>query len=87
MILSKDVYSVMALLPKNARYFFTKGSTKRAFPETSLKIFGDQFGLNGECYPTVEEAYEAAMQGATSEDVIFIGGSTYVVADFLKTRI
>ena len=87
MVEDKDVYSVMALLPKNARYFFTKGSTKRAFPETSLKIFGDQFGLKGECYPTVAEAYEAAMQGATSEDVIFVGGSTYVVADFLKSRI
>ena len=83
----KDIYGVMALLPKNATYFFTKGSTKRAFPETSLKIFGEQFGLKGECYPTVIEAYQAAMQGATSEDVIFIGGSTYVVADFLKTRI
>jgi dihydrofolate synthase/folylpolyglutamate synthase len=87
MVEDKDVYNVMALLPKNATYFFTKGSTKRAFPETSLKIFGDQFGLKGECYPTVVEAYQAAMQGATSEDVIFIGGSTYVVADFLKTRI
>jgi dihydrofolate synthase/folylpolyglutamate synthase len=83
----KDIYGVMALLPKNATYFFTKGSTKRAFPETSLKIFGEQFGLKGECYPTVIEAYQAAMQGATSEDVIFIGGSTYIVADFLKTRI
>ena len=83
----KDIYGVMALLPKNATYFFTKGSTKRAFPETSLKIFGEQFGLKGECYPTVVEAYQAAMQGATSEDVVFIGGSTYVVADFLKTRI
>ena len=87
MVEDKDVYSVMSLLPKKARYFFTKGSTKRAFPETSLKIFGDQFGLKGECYPTVGEAYQAAMQGATSEDVIFVGGSTYVVADFLKTRI
>lgn len=83
----KDIYGVMALLPKNATYFFTKGSTKRAFPETSLKIFGEQFGLKGECYPTVIEAYQAAMQGATSEDVIFIGGSTYIVADYLKTRI
>ena len=87
MVEDKDIYSVMALLPKNAKYYFTKGSTKRAFPETSLKIFGEQMGLNGECYPTVTEAYEAAMQGATSEDVIFVGGSTYVVADFLKTRI
>lgn len=87
MVEDKDIYGVMALLPKNATYFFTKGSTKRAFPETSLKIFGEQFGLKGECYPNVVEAYQAAMQGATSEDVIFIGGSTYVVADFLKTRI
>ena len=83
----KDIYTVMSLLPKNATYYYTKGSTKRAFPETSLKIFGDQFGLKGECYPTVEEAYQAAMQGATNEDFIFVGGSTYVVSDFMKSRI
>lgn len=83
----KDIYTIMSFLPKNATYFFTKGSTKRAFPETSLKIFGEQFGLKGEAYPTVEEAYNAAMEGATSEDFIFVGGSTYVVADFLKSRI
>lgn len=83
----KDIYTIMSLLPKKATYFYTKGSTKRAFPETSLKIFGEQFGLKGECYPTVEEAYQAAMQGATSEDFIFVGGSTYVVADFMKSRI
>jgi dihydrofolate synthase/folylpolyglutamate synthase len=38
-------------------------------------------------YPTVEEAYQAAMQGATSEDFIFVGGSTYIVSDFMKSRI
>ena len=83
----KDIYTIMSLLPKNATYYYTKGNTKRAFPETSLKIFGEQFGLKGECYPTVEDAYQAAMQGATNEDFIFVGGSTYVVADFMKTRI
>lgn len=83
----KDIYTIMSMLPKNATYFYTKGSTKRAFPETSLKIFGEQFGLKGDCYPTVEEAYQAAMQGATNEDFIFVGGSNYIVADFLKTRI
>jgi dihydrofolate synthase/folylpolyglutamate synthase len=86
MVDDKDIYGVMSLLPKNANYYFTKGSTKRAFPETSLKVFGDQFGLKGECYPTVEKAYQAAITGTTAEDFIFIGGSTYVVADFLKTR-
>ena len=83
----KDIYTIMSFLPKKGIYYFTKGNTKRAFPEASLKIFGDQFGLKGEAYPTVDEAYKAAMQGATSEDFIFVGGSTYVVADFLKSRI
>ena len=87
MMEDKDVYTVMSLLPKNATYYFTKGNTKRALPETSLKIFGEQFGLKGECYPTVAEAYQAAINGSQSDDFIFIGGSTYVVSDFLKTRI
>jgi len=87
MVDDKDVYGVMSLLPKNATYFYTKGNTKRALPESSLKVFGDQFGLKGECYPTVEKAYQAAITGTTSDDFIFVGGSTYVVADFLKTRL
>lgn len=86
MVEDKDVYTVMSMLPKNATYYFTKGSTKRALPEASLKVFGEQFGLKGECYPTVEQAYKAAIEGASSEDFIFIGGSTYIVADFMKTR-
>ena len=86
MVEDKDVYAVMSVLPKEATYFFTKGSTKRAFPETSLKVFGEQFGLKGDCYPTVEQAYKAAMEGASSDDFIFVGGSTYVVADFMKMR-
>ncbi len=82
----KDIYGIMSLLPKSATYYFTKGDTKRAFPETSLKVFGDQFGLKGESYPTVEKAYQAAISGTTPDDFVFVGGSTYVVADFLKLR-
>ena len=81
----KDVYSVMSKLPKKAVYYFTKPLTKRAFPEASVKVFGEQFGLNGKCYPTVEAAYKAALDHAESNDFIFVGGSCYVVADFLKT--
>ena len=86
MVDDKDVYGVMKLLPKSATYYYTKASTHRALPETSLKVFGDQFGLKGECYPTVEEAVKAATDRATTEDLVFIGGSNYVVADFLKSR-
>lgn len=87
MVDDKDIYGVMNLLPKDATYYYTKGSTHRALPETSLKVFGDQFGLSGTCYPTVDEAYKAALLAASPNDFIFIGGSNYVVADFLKTRV
>jgi len=87
MVSDKDIYGVMSLLPKNATYYYTKGTTKRAFPETSLKVFGEQFGLQGECYPTVAEAYKAALAESSTDDFIFVGGSTYIVADLLKTSI
>lgn len=80
----KDIYGIMNLLPKNATYYYTKADSKRAFPETSIKVFGDQFGLKGECYPTVMEATQAAIKAASPKDFIFVGGSTYVVADFMK---
>lgn len=87
MVDDKDVYGVMSLLPKDATYYFTKANSKRALSEESIKIFGDQLGLQGEAYPTVEEAYNAALDAAAKEDFIFIGGSSYIVGDFLKSRI
>ena len=83
----KDVYGIMSLLPTNAIYYFTKGTTKRALPEMSVQMFGQQFGLVGECYPTVAEAYDAAMNAAGKNDFIFVGGSNYIVADFLKAQV
>ncbi|MCR4809559.1 MAG: bifunctional folylpolyglutamate synthase/dihydrofolate synthase [Prevotella sp.] len=83
----KDIYSIMSQLPKEAHYYWTKGSTKRAFPENSLRVFGEQFGLMGNAYPTVKQAFDAAMEDAQNDDFIFVGGSNYVVADFLKSRI
>ena len=87
MVDDKDIYGVMSMLPKHATYYFTKASTRRALPEQSVQVFGQQFGLNGDCYPTVAEAYLAAMRAAENNDFIFIGGSNYVVADFLKSRV
>ena len=87
MLDDKDIYSIMSQLPSNATYYFTKGSTKRALPEMSVKTFGQQLGLIGESYPTVAEAYAAAMKAAGNNDFIFVGGSTYVVSDFLKAQV
>ena len=80
----KDIYGIISLLPKHASYYYTKAKSSRAFPETSLKVFGDQFQLKGESYPDVASAYQAALNGATSDDFIFVGGSNYVVGEFLK---
>ena len=87
MVDDKDVYGVMSTLPTNAVYYFTKASTKRALPEQSVQVFGQQFGLEGAAYPTVKAAFKAATEAATEDDFIFVGGSTYVVADFMKTCI
>ena len=85
MVNDKDVNGVLALLPKNATYYFTKSQSKRAVTETSLQLLASKTGLEGTAYPTVREAYSAAMQKAKANDFVFIGGSSYVVGDFLKT--
>ncbi len=87
MVDDKDVYGVMNLLPKNATYYYTKAQTNRALPEGSVQVFGQQFGLQGKAFPTVAEAYSAAFKAAEKGDLIFVGGSNYVVADFLKSRV
>lgn len=83
MVDDKDIDHVMDLLPKDAVYYFTRATTKRAIPEETTKNKGEAHGLHGTCYPTVEQAYEQARHDAAEGDFIFIGGSSYVVADLL----
>jgi dihydrofolate synthase/folylpolyglutamate synthase len=52
-----------------------------------LKLYADGLGLKGEAYPDVMTAYKIARDMAENNDLVFIGGSSYVVADFLKNRI
>ena len=87
MVDDKDVEGVMALLPKNAHYYFAKASTPRAVSENILKLYAQQLGLKGESYPNVVSAYEDIKISAKEDDFVFIGGSSYVVADFLKNCI
>ena len=87
MVDDKDMDGIMALLPKNATYYFAKSSNKRAVSENVLKIISGQRGLEGEGFPSVIEAYNSARNAAGPDDFVFIGGSTYVVADFLRNRI
>lgn len=83
MVGDKDVSHVLELLPKHAVYYFTKANSKRAMPETKLKELAEQKGLKGNTYPSVPEAYQAALDDADDEDVVYVGGSTYVVAEIV----
>ena len=87
MVEDKDFEGVMALLPKSATYYFTKANNKRAISENILMLYAQGLGLQGECYSDVTSAYQAAKEAATEKDFVFIGGSSYVVADFLKNCI
>ena len=87
MVDDKDIQGVMALLPKDATYYYTKANNKRAVSEGVLKLYGTEFGLLGEAYPDVVSAYDAAQKAASEKDFVFIGGSSYVVAEFLKNCI
>ena len=83
MVNDKDVDGVMCLLPKNAHYYFTKPQSKRAIPEKDIQRKAMMHGLAGDCYNDVPSAYTAAKKMATPDDMIFIGGSSYIVSDLL----
>lgn len=79
----KDLSSVLPLLPRDAVYYFTKASVPRALDENLLKAMAGGYGLTGDAWPSVPVALEAARAAAGPRDMIFIGGSTFVVADAL----
>lgn len=72
------------LLPKEAQYYFTKASVRRARNEEEILAMARDNGLSGRAFPTVEEAYQTALSDADKDDFIFVGGSTFIVADLLK---
>lgn len=84
MVDDKDIEHVMALLPRDAFYYFCKATTHRAIPESKVASIGKKFGLKGSMYRSVPEAYAAAYSNSDDNDFIFVGGSSYVVADLLS---
>lgn len=83
MVNDKNIDPVLSLLPKEANYYFTRASIPRALDETELQKKGELFGLKGEKFKTVQEALSSAKNNANEHDMIFVGGSTFVVADIL----
>ena len=86
MVNDKDIRGVLALLPHEADYYFTQASVKRALPADELVRLGTEAGLKGEAFSNVPAAVRAAQKRSLPEDFIFVGGSTFVVADLLSNR-
>ena len=81
MVSDKDVSKILKLLPKKATYYFCKPDIPRGLNVTLLKKEAVAAGLKGKTYPTVDAALTAARDEAGKNDLIFVGGSTFVVAE------
>lgn len=83
MVKDKDINGVLALLPINATYYFCQPQLERALPVAELATAAQSHALHGEAFGTVDQAVRAAKNNAAPDDLIFIGGSTFVVAEVL----
>ncbi len=84
MVSDKDIDGVLSLLPIKAKYYFCQASVSRALNHEMLKERASAHSLQGDSYPSVAEAYDKAMSDSSADDFIFVGGSTFVVADLLQ---
>ena len=84
MVNDKDPEKILSMLPKNAVYYFTKASVPRSLDASLLKSEAAKHKLKGNAYPDVKQALEAAKKAFKKDDLIFAGGSTFVVADLLS---
>ncbi|RAJ10376.1 bifunctional folylpolyglutamate synthase/dihydrofolate synthase [Arenibacter echinorum] len=79
----KNLEQILPLFPKNAHYYFCRPNIQRGLDELVLKTRSLEFGLNGNAYSSVNEAVNAALGVADKTDFVFVGGSTFVVAEIV----
>ena len=77
----KNIDSILKILPKNAVYYFCKADIPRGMNQENLKNKALKYGLSGKSYSSVRKAYETAINNAGINDLVFVGGSTFVVAE------
>ncbi len=83
MVSDKDIFSILNILPKNATYYFCKPDIPRGMDADELAESGFKAGLNGKSYNSVMQALHSAKNNAGINDLVFIGGSTFVVAEVI----
>lgn len=83
MVSDKEPEKILKLLPQNAVYYFTKANIPRALDENILAKYAAEFGLKGQAFSDTKDAYNEAKKSAGKDDFIFVGGSTFIVAEIL----
>ena len=83
MVRDKSLEDILPLLPKKASYFFVQPEIPRALSAKALSNAAEKAGLQGKVFPKVIEGYTAALEAAGPKDLVFVGGSTFVVAEVL----
>ncbi|MBL7883951.1 MAG: bifunctional folylpolyglutamate synthase/dihydrofolate synthase [Bacteroidia bacterium] len=83
MVNDKDISTILKLLPPTAKYYFCRASIPRALDANELKKQANLIGLKGKVYHSVSEALSTAQKKAKAEDLVFIGGSTFTVAEIV----
>jgi dihydrofolate synthase/folylpolyglutamate synthase len=77
----KDIATMLAILPRKARYYFAKANVPRGLDAQQLREKANALGLQGRAYVSVKNALRAAKRRAANDDLIFVGGSVFVVAE------
>ncbi|MDE6650555.1 MAG: bifunctional folylpolyglutamate synthase/dihydrofolate synthase [Muribaculaceae bacterium] len=85
-VADKAIDTIIDLLPRDANYYLTQACIPRALPAEELKAKFKHHGIEAPSYPTPMDAVEAALRNACEKDVVYIGGSTFVVADYLAAK-
>jgi len=83
MVKDKEISAVLELMPKRAEYYFCNAHTQRSMPAAELQEMASGYGLKGKTYSSVNEAFDAAKADAIATDIIYVGGSNFVVAEIL----
>jgi dihydrofolate synthase/folylpolyglutamate synthase len=81
MVNDKDISKVLSMLPTDATYYFCKPDIPRGLEAEALQQKAESAGLHGNTYPSVKAAFDAAQKAAQANDLVFAGGSTFVVAE------
>jgi dihydrofolate synthase/folylpolyglutamate synthase len=82
-VIEKNLEHVLPLFPKDAHYYFVRPNVRRGLAAEDLREAARQYDLKGSAYNSVQEGYETALRGASSNDLVYVGGSTFTVAEVI----